>query len=90
MERISLNNFNKGIDLIGQIEAYRKRFGCYSESVHAEKIYRNRENWRYCKKHKIRLFGPKFRRSPKMTEDNTYILKAARQKSRQDEIDRNA
>ena len=38
---------NEGIDLVAQIEAYQKRFGCYPESVHADKIYRNRDNRRY-------------------------------------------
>lgn len=55
VDRISWDNFNEGIDLVGQIEVYRNRFGCYPKSVHADKIYRNRENRRYCKKHDIRL-----------------------------------
>jgi len=90
VDQISWDNFNEGIDLIAQIEAYRKRFGCYPESVHADKIYRNRENRRYCKKHKIRLSGPKLGRPPKVTEANAHELKAIRKQARQDEIDRNA
>jgi len=90
VDRISWDNFNEGIDLIAQIEAYRKRFGCYPESVHADKIYRNRDNRRYCKKHKIRLSGPKLGRPPKVTAANAEELKAAKKQARQDEIDRNA
>ena len=90
VDRISWDNFNEGIDLIGQIEAYRNRFGCYPESVHADKIYRNRENRGYCKKHQIRLSGPKLGRPPKVTEANACLLKAAKQQARQDEMDRNA
>jgi hypothetical protein len=90
VDRISWDNFNEGIDLIAQIEAYRKRFGCYPESVHADKIYRNRENRRYCKKYKIRLSGPKLGRPPKVTAANAEELKAAKKQARQDEIDRNA
>ena len=90
VDRISWYNFNEGIDLVAHIEAYRQRFGCYPESVHADKIYRNRENRRYCKKHKIRLSGPKLGRPPKVTEANAQEIKAARQQARQDEIDRNA
>jgi hypothetical protein len=90
VDRISWDNFNEGIDLIAQIDAYRKRFGCYPESVHADKIYRNRENRRYCKKHKIRLSGPKLGRPAKVTEANARELKAAKKQARQDEIDRNA
>ena len=90
VDRISWDNFNEGIDLIAQIEAYRGRFGYYPESVHADKIYRNRENRRYCKKHKIRLSGPKLGRPPKVTEANALELKVAKRQARQDEIDRNA
>jgi len=90
VDRISWDNLNEGIDLIAQIEAYRKRFGCYPESVHADEIYRNRENRRYCKKHEIRLSGPKLGRPPKVTAANALELKAAKKQARQDEIDRNA
>ena len=90
VDRISWDNFNEGIDLIAQIEAFRKRFGFYPESVHADKLYRNQDNRRYCKKHRIRLSGPKLGRPPKVTEANAQALKAAQKQARQDEIDRNA
>lgn len=90
VDRISWDNFNEGIDLIGQIESYRKRFGCYPESVHADKIYRNRDNRKFCKKHKIRLSGPAIGRPATVTEENAEKLKAAMQQARQDEIERNA
>lgn len=90
VDKISWDNFNEGGDLIAQIESYRQRFGCYPESVHADKIYRTRENRRYCQKHDIRLSGPRLGRPPKITETNAEVLKAARQQARQDEIDRNA
>ncbi|MDJ0785132.1 MAG: IS5 family transposase [Desulfosarcinaceae bacterium] len=90
VDRISWSNYNEGLDLIGQIEFYRMRFGCYPESVHADKIYRNRTNRRYCKKHHIRLSGPKLGRPPKITEADAERIKAQKQQARQDEIDRNA
>jgi hypothetical protein len=90
VDRISWDNFNEGIDLISQIESYQRRFGCYPESVHADKIYRNRENRRYCKKHKIRLSGPRLGRPPKVTKINARRLRATKKQARQDEIDRNA
>lgn len=90
VNKISWENFNEGIDLISQLEAYKKRFGCYPESVHADKIYRNRENLRYCKKHGIRLSGPKLGRPKKQTEANAAELKAEKQRERQDASDRNA
>ena len=90
VDRISWNNFNEGVDLIAQIKAFQNRFGHYPQSVHADKIYRNQDNRRYCKKHKIRLSGPKLGRPPKQTAENARQLEAARHQARQDEIERNA
>jgi IS5 family transposase len=89
VDRISWDNFNEGIDLIGQIESYRSRFGHYPKSVHADKIYRNRDNRKYCKKHNIRLSGPKLGRPAKLTKANASQLEAEKQQARKDEIERN-
>ena len=60
----------------------------YPQSVHADKIYRNRENLRYCRKHGIRLSGPPLGRPRKATPENQAELKAAQRLTRQDELDR--
>ena len=39
-------------------ERYRARTGHYPEAVLADKLFRNRENLRYCAGHGIRLSGP--------------------------------
>ena len=49
-----------------------------------------RENRRFCKKHKIRIFGPPLGRPKKANEMNASALKQERQIYRQDEKDRNA
>jgi IS5 family transposase len=87
-ERISWDNFNEGGDLIEIIEAYRQRFDVYPQSVHADKIYRTRRNLRYCREQGIRLSGPPLGRPRKATPENRQELKAARQLTRQDELDR--
>lgn len=87
-ERISWDNFNEGIDLIGIIDRYRKKFGTYPESVHVDAIYRNRENRRYCRKYGIRLSGPPLGRPRTKTPENQEELEAAQQLIRQDELDR--
>ena len=87
-DRLSWDAYNESTDLIGQIEAYRQRFGHYPESVHCDKIYRTRENRAYCKQHGIRISGPPLGRPPKMTPDNAKELKAKQQLHRQDELDR--
>ena len=57
VDRISWDAYNESADLIAQIERYYRRFGYYPESVHVDRIYRTRENRRYCKGKGIRLSG---------------------------------
>ena len=87
-DRISWDNFNECLDLIDQLKAYKNRFGFYPESVHVDKIYRTRDNIRYCRKYGIRITGPRLGRPPKITPENAERLKAEAKLSRQDEIDR--
>ncbi|OQY05998.1 MAG: hypothetical protein B6I25_04755, partial [Planctomycetales bacterium 4572_13] len=79
-----VDGYNESCDLIEQIKQYHKRFGCYPESVHADKIYRTRENRRFCKKHSIRLSGPPLGRRT----DDAALLKEQRKLQYQDECDR--
>jgi len=44
LDRMSWDNFNESGDLKAQVEAYRNFTGYYPESVHADRIYRTREN----------------------------------------------
>jgi len=64
-EHQSWDNFHEGIQLIAAVERYRQRFGTYPKVILADKAYRNRENLRFCKKHGIRLSGPRLGRPPK-------------------------
>jgi IS5 family transposase len=64
VDRLSWDNYNESLDLAEQIETFRRRFGFYPESVHADKIYRTRANRAYCKQHGIRLSGPPLGRRP--------------------------
>ena len=68
MERTSWNSFNEGTTLIESVERYVEHFGCYPEAILTDKIYRTRENLRYCKEHGIRLSGPKLERPPKQMD----------------------
>jgi len=84
VDRISWDAYNESADLIEQIEAYRSRFGCYPQSVHADKIYRTWANRKFCKKHGIRLSGPPLGRPPALAEKQQEI----KEQTRQDELDR--
>ena len=84
VDRISFDAYNESTDLIGQIESYYNTYGYYPESVHADKIYRTRENRKYCEDKAIRLSGPALGRPPKDTE----LRNSQKKQIRQDEIDR--
>ena len=84
LERLSWEAYNEGKDLIDTIERYRQRFGYYPKSAHADKIYRNRENLKFCKSHGIRLSGPPLGRPPKEFGERRELQR----QSRKDEIAR--
>lgn len=88
VDRTSWDNFNECLDLKDQVEAYKRRCGVYPASVHADRIYRTRDNLRYCKKHQIRLSGPRLGRPPKETPENAARLRAEAIQAHQDELDR--
>lgn len=83
MEKINWNNFNEANFLKKQIEAYYNRLGFYPESVHVDKLYRNRENIAFCKTHGIRLSGVSLGRPPKNVDPKV------KKQNQQDERDRN-
>lgn len=90
LDKISWDAYNEGIDLKEHVERYRSRFGCYPESLHVDKIYRTRQNLRYCKEHHIRINGPALGRPRTETAANSEELKTARKQARRDELIRNA
>lgn len=53
LDNIRFDAYNEGIELIFQIAQYKTRFGYCPESVHADKIYRNNVNRKYCIKYGI-------------------------------------
>ena len=84
IEQLSWDHFNEGLTLQEAVERYRERYGVYPEAVLADKIYRNRENLRYCREHQIRLSGPPLGRPPK--EESVDRKREARE----DSAERNA
>jgi hypothetical protein len=64
-------NFNESGDLKSQVEAYKNFTGYYPESVHVDKIYRNRDNRDWCKERGIRISGPPLGRPPKNVSKET-------------------
>jgi hypothetical protein len=88
VHRLSRESYNESQDLQGQIEAYCQRYGRYHEVVCADKIYRTRENLRYCQEKGIRLSGPKVGRPFLEREKNQGRLRQQRRIEREDECTR--
>ena len=88
VDRISWDNFNECRDLQGQVNANKRLFGVYPSSVHGDRISRTRANRRFCKRHGIRLSGPRLGRPPKKTPENMKRLQTEALQARQDELDR--
>jgi hypothetical protein len=82
--RLSWDNYNESGDFKGQIEEFKRETGYYPQSVHADAIYRTRENRAFCKERGIRLSGPPLGRRP------TNISPEKKKEALQDERDRNA
>ena len=84
MDKFSWDAYNEEGLLIPAVEAYRKKYGVYPETVLADKLFRNRKNLAFCKKHGIRLSGPRLGRQ------TTQAQKAQLRQERKDVSARNA
>lgn len=61
VDKISFDAYNEGEhdEFVSAIEKYHERFGYYPERILADKIYRSRKNRGFCKRHGIKISGPK-------------------------------
>jgi len=57
LEHTSFDAYNESENLQDVIERYRERTGHYPERVLVDKIYRTRDNLKFCKENDIRLSG---------------------------------
>jgi hypothetical protein len=83
LDRMSWDNFNESGDLKAQVEAYHRFTGYYPESVHADRIYRTRENRAWCKEKGIRISEPPLGRPP------ANVSKSKKRQALEDERIRN-
>ncbi|MCK4448876.1 MAG: IS5 family transposase [Candidatus Marinimicrobia bacterium] len=65
LDHLRWNSFNESLDLIAQVNKYRRRFGHFPKVVIADNIYGTRENRKYLKEKGIRFSGKKLGRPPK-------------------------
>jgi hypothetical protein len=76
IDKIGWDAYNEEALLIPTIEEYKERYGYYPVAVLVDKIYRNSDNRRFCKKHGIRISGPRLGRPPK--ETNKAVIRQER------------
>ena len=62
LEKIDFDPYNESTIFVDAIERYHKRTGHYPKRVLVDKIYRTRNNLRFCKDHHIEISGPKLGR----------------------------
>lgn len=68
--RISWDAYNDGIDLIGQVEAFKKQYNQYPKLVLADKIYMTKANRAYLKERNIQHRGKPLGRPKKDKNGN--------------------
>ena len=88
VDSLKWDAFHEGGDLKAQVEAYRKRMGCYPEAVYADPAYGSRENRAYLKRLGIRFAGKPLGRPRKETEENREELKQLKAQRREDYLQR--
>jgi hypothetical protein len=88
VDRISWEAYNESMDVVQQIDAFRRRFGHDPASVHVDQIYRTRENRRYCDSRGIRLSGPPLGRPRTITESTAEQVQHDKQQAYDDAITR--
>jgi IS5 family transposase len=64
IEKLSWDPFNEGGTLIKSVQAFRRDYGHFPKRILVDKIFRTRENLRYCKEHGIHMIGPRLGRRP--------------------------
>lgn len=62
LETLSFDNYNESKFLEHAALEYKRRFGCFPETILGDQIYRNRDNRKFCKENRIRINGPKLGR----------------------------
>ena len=73
LETMSWDAYHEGNGLQEALDRYRDEYRYYPEAVLADRIYRTRENLRFCKEHNTRLSGPRLGRKGKLEEQGRKI-----------------
>ena len=75
VDNLDWNAYHESYDLPKQVENYRKRHGCYPETVLADQLYGTRKNRKYLNDRNIAFAGKTLGRPKKETEENRDDLR---------------
>jgi len=75
IDRLSWENFNESTLLQESVERCKAQSGYYPEAVLVDKLYRNRENIRYCQERGIRISGPRLGRPREETKEEKRVAR---------------
>ena len=79
LDELGWESFNESTHLQHQAEVFRRRFGQYPASIHADQLYRSRDNLRWCKERGIRLSGPLLGKPAQSPERQAHLKRQARE-----------
>jgi hypothetical protein len=88
VDHLRWDAFHEGLDLLSQVEAYRKRTGHYPESVLGDPIYGTRDNRDHLKQLGIRFAGKPLGRPRQVTDANREELKRLKAQRREEYLQR--
>ena len=78
LDHLRWDAYNESLDLIAQVNKYRRRFGYFPKVVIADGIYGTRDNRKYLKENGIRFSGKKLGRPPKEIDAVTREMERLR------------
>lgn len=73
LDTLSFDNYGESKFLEQSVMEYKRRFGYLPETILVDQIYRNRENYRFCKTNSIRINGPRLGRPPQETSSEEKL-----------------
>lgn len=87
VEHISWNQFNESMDMVLQVETFKKTYGHWPELLLADRIYLNRENRKWLKERNIRIVGKPLGRPPKQQLNAYQKRKLKKERNRRNLIE---
>lgn len=83
----SWNAYNENTDLKLQVEKFKDRFGYLPATIHADKIYLNKDNRKYLKDEEIKSFCKPLGRPSKESKTPEFIAKMTKAVGERNEIE---